>query len=361
MPTNAFVTETLNSIRAVDRQWIEKARQRQRQLTKPPGSLGRLEEVANRLAAIQETLCPSVARARITVFAADHGVCAEGVNPYPQVVTAQMVANFLRGGAAINALARIAGAELQIVDVGVAHATPGASASSTLIRRPIAPGTKNFCVTHAMTNDQAAAAISLGIELAKHATAEGCTLLAIGEMGIGNTTAATAVTAALTGLTPSGIAGRGTGADDACMARKCSAIERALALHQPNIREPVDILACLGGFEIGAMTGFCLGAAASHCAVLVDGFIATAAAALSVRMNSAIADYLISAHHSTEPGHPALLAIIGHRPLLDLEMRLGEGTGAALAIPIVRAAVAAFTCMATFAEIGVAEAAGESS
>lgn len=359
MFTDALLTETLKNIRAVDAQWFEEARQRQLQLTKPPGSLGRLEEVANRLVAIQETLCPSVARSRITVFAADHGVCAEGVNPYPQAVTAQMVANFLRGGAAINALAEAAGAELQIVDAGVAHEILGTSANSNLIRRPIAPGTQNFCVTSAMTREQAVAALSLGIELAKRAAAEGCTLLAIGEMGIGNTTAASAVTAALTGLAPSRIAGRGTGADDVCMARKCSAIERALGVHGPSLREPLDILACIGGFEIGAMAGFCLGAAAKRCAVLVDGFIATAAAALAVRMNGAIADYLLPAHRSTEPGHEPLLVIIGHRPLLDLEMRLGEGTGAALAIPIVRAAVAAFTGMATFADAGVPEAAGE--
>ena len=351
--------ETLSSIRAVDRQWIEKARQRQLQLTKPPGSLGRLEEVANRLAGIQETLCPSVARARIIVFAADHGVCAEGVNPYPQAVTAQMVTNFLRGGAAINALARAAGAELQIVDAGVAYEI--AASGNSLIRRPIAPGTKNFCVTAAMTRDQAVAALSLGIELTKHATAQGCSLLAIGEMGIGNTTAASAVTAVLAGLAPFDVAGHGTGADEACMARKCSAIERALALHRPSLREPLNILACLGGFEIGAMAGSCIGAASNRCAVLVDGFIATAAAALAVRMNSAVADYLIPAHRSTEPGHQPLLAILGHRPLLDLEMRLGEGTGAALAIPIVRGAVAAFTGMASFADAGVAEAAGESS
>jgi nicotinate-nucleotide--dimethylbenzimidazole phosphoribosyltransferase len=358
MSTDSLLIETLNSIRAVDPQWIEAARQRQLQLTKPPGSLGRLEEVADRIAGIQATLSPSVGRARIAIFAADHGVCAEGVNPYPQAVTAQMVANFLRGGAAINALAGAAGAELQIIDAGVAHEIPGVLAGNHLIRRAIAPGTENFCLRPAMTHDQAVAALSLGIELANQAAAEGCTLLAIGEMGIGNTTAASAVTAALTGIAPLEVTGRGTGADDACMARKCSAVERALALHRPNIQEPLDILTCLGGFEIGAITGFCLGAAASRCAVLVDGFIATAAAALAVRMNHAVADYLIPAHRSAEPGHPALLAIIGHQPLLDLNMRLGEGTGAALAIPVVRAAIAAFTGMATFADAGVAEAGG---
>jgi len=243
----------------------------------------------------------------------------------------------------------------------VAHEIPATAADSSLIRRAIAAGTKNFCEIPAMTHAQAVAALSLGIELAKRAAVEGCTLLAIGEMGIGNTTAASAVTASLTGLAPSDVAGRGTGADEACMTRKCSAIERGLAVHRASLREPLDILACLGGFEIGGMTGFCLGAAASRCAVLVDGFIATAAAVLAVRMNSAVADYLIPAHRSTEPGHQPLLAILGYAPILDLEMRLGEGTGAAMAVPIVRAAVAAFTGMATFADAGVAEAAGETS
>lgn len=345
---------TLQQIHPVDRHWIEQARERQLQLTKPPGSLGRLEEIANRIAAIQATLSPSVAKARIVLFAADHGVCAEGVNPYPQAVTAQMVANFLRGGAAINAIANSAGAELQIVDAGVCHEIPPVEG---LIRRPISAGTRNFCVEPAMTRDQALAALSLGIEMAQDAVAARCALLGIGEMGIGNTTAASAVTAALTGVPPAEIVGRGTGADEACMARKRSAIDRALALHAPHIQEPLDLLARLGGFEIAAMCGFCLGAAANRRPTLVDGFISSSAAALAVRFHSAVQDYLIPAHLSTEPGHAPLLAIIGHRPLLDLEMRLGEGTGAALAIPVVRAAVAAFTGMATFASAGVSGAA----
>jgi nicotinate-nucleotide--dimethylbenzimidazole phosphoribosyltransferase len=348
----------LTRIRSVDPRWIEKARARQLELTKPPGSLGRLEEVANRLAAIQETLSPSAARARVVLFAGDHGVCAEGVNLYPQSVTAQMVANFLRGGAAINAVAGAAGAELAIVDAGVLHDIPPAPG---LIRRPVARGTKNFCVEPAMTRDEAAAALAIGIEMAEQAATEGCTLLAIGEMGIGNTTAASALTAVLTGMAPSSVIGPGAGADDGCMARKRSAIERALALHRSAIQSPLDLLARLGGFEIGAMCGLCLGAAANRCAVLVDGFIASAAAALAVRFAAAVSDYLIPAHRSTEPGHAALLAIIGHQPLLDLQMRLGEGTGAALAVPIVRAAIAAFKGMATFASAGVAEAASEAS
>lgn len=348
------VEETLARIQPVDPGWIEQARSRQLQLTKPPGSLGVLEEIANRMAAIQQTLRPVVERARIVLFAADHGVCAEGVNPYPQAVTAQMVANFLRGGAAINALARVAGAELQIVDAGVASEMPEASG---LIRRPVGPGTRNFCREPAMTREQAIAALLVGIEMAEGAAAAGCTLVGMGEMGIGNTTAASALAAALTGRDPASVIGRGTGADDACLARKLAAVERALALHGAQCGEPLELLARLGGFEIGAMCGFCLGAAALRCVVLVDGFIATAAAALAVGLHGAVRDYLFASHRSTEPGHAPLLEVIGQRPLLDLNMRLGEGTGAALAVPVVRAAVAAFTGMATFADAGVSEAA----
>jgi nicotinate-nucleotide--dimethylbenzimidazole phosphoribosyltransferase len=347
------LSATLERIRPVDPVWIERARARQLELTKPPGSLGRLEEIANRLAAIQETLAPSAARARLVVFAGDHGVCAEGVNPFPQAVTAQMVANFLRGGAGINALACAAGVELEIVDAGVLHEIPE---TRGLVRCPIAPGTKNFCVEPAMTRDQAVAALALGIEMAERACDAGCTLLGTGEMGIGNTTSASALAAALTGLEPAAVTGRGAGADEACLVRKRSAIERAIALHGPHLAEPLDLLARLGGFEIGAMCGFCLGAAARRAAILVDGFIATAATALAVRFHPAVRDYLFAAHRSTEPGHAPLLEIIGQRPLFDLEMRLGEATGAALAVPVVRAAVAAFTRMATFQSAGVAEA-----
>lgn len=347
--------EIIERIQPVDPCWMEQAAERQRQLTKPPGSLGRLEEVANRLAAIQTSLRPSVTRARIVVFAADHGVCAEGVNPYPQAVTAQMVVNFLRGGAAINALARIAGVDLEIVDAGVAHSVPEITG---LIRRPIGAGTRNFCQEAAMTERQAADALSLGIDVAQRACAEGYTLLGMGEMGIGNTTAASALTAALTGRQAASVIGRGTGADDDCLARKRTAVERALALHGSAIHGPFDALARLGGFEIGALCGLCLGAAVNRCAVVVDGFIATAAAVLAVQLNRNVCDYLFAAHRSTEPGHTALLDLLGQRPLLDLEMRLGEGTGAALAIPLMRAAVEAFTQMATFESAGV-EKAGE--
>jgi nicotinate-nucleotide--dimethylbenzimidazole phosphoribosyltransferase len=346
----------IERIQPVDPAWNDRARARQLELTKPPGSLGRLEEIANRLAAIQTTLSLSADRARIVVFAGDHGVCAEGVNPYPQAVTAQMVANFLRGGAAINALAAVARVELEIVDAGVAHEI---KETGGLICRAVARGTKNFCVEPAMTRKQAVAALAIGIEMANRAAADGCTLLGAGEMGIANTTSASALTAALTGWEPEAVIGRGTGADDGCMARKRSAVERALTLHLNQVRTQLDLLARLGGFEIGAMCGLYLGAAANHCAVLVDGFIATAAAALAIRFKDTVRDYLFPAHRSTEPGHGPLIELIGHRPLLDLEMRLGEGTGAALAVPVIRAAVAAFTRMATFNSAGVSGASGE--
>ncbi|HZT30863.1 MAG TPA: nicotinate-nucleotide--dimethylbenzimidazole phosphoribosyltransferase [Bryobacteraceae bacterium] len=345
-----LLDQILEQIRPVDPEWVRAADRRQSQLTKPPGSLGRLEEIANRCAAIRETFSITAGRPRIVLFAADHGVCAEGVSPYPQAVTAQMVANFLRGGAAINALAHAGAIDLQVVDVGVAAPLP---ASSGLVSRKVAAGTRNFCEGPAMTEAQLLAALHTGIELACEAASAGCDVLGFGEMGIGNTTAAAAIAAALTGGSVEAVVGRGAGADDQCLARKISAVRRALALHSAHFRGPLDILARVGGFEIAAMCGFCLGASARRLPVVTDGFIATAAAALAARLHPGAADYLFAAHLSVEPGHRRLLAALGQEPLLSLGMRLGEGTGAALAIQLIRAAVAAFTGMATFASAGV--------
>jgi nicotinate-nucleotide--dimethylbenzimidazole phosphoribosyltransferase len=345
-----LVEETIKEIRPVDPRWIDSASQRQLELTKPPGSLGRLEEVANRYAAIRESFAITAGRPRIVLFAADHGVCAEGVSAYPQAVTAQMVLNFLRGGAAINALARAGGIELKVVDVGVATTLP---LSSELISRRAAAGTRNFCEGPAMTQGEMNAALETGIELACDSAMAGCDLLGFGEMGIGNTTSASAIAAALTGEPTEAIVGCGAGADDACMARKRSAIQRALALHANSLQDPLGILRCIGGLEIAAMCGFCLGAAARRVPVVTDGFIATAAAALAVRLCPASSGYLFASHRSTEPGHAHFRAILEQEPLLDLGMRLGEGTGAALAMKFIQAAVAAFTQMATFATAGV--------
>jgi len=334
----------------IDPHWMAAAERHQNDLTKPPGSLGRLESIANRCAAIFGSLTPPVDAARIVVFAADHGVAEEGVSAYPREVTAQMVLNFLNGGAAINALAQANGIDLVVVDAGVATPLPDAPG---LIRHHIADGTRNFTREPAMTEAQAEEALEAGMAEAEAAIADGYNLVGCGEMGIANTTSAAAITAALTGLPVKNITGRGTGADDACFTRKCSAIERALARHRSHLAAPTDILQRLGGFEIAEMCGFFLGAAAHRRPVVVDGFIATAAAALAVRVDASAPDYMFAAHRSAEPGHAELLKWIGKEPLLDLGMRLGEGTGAALAMKLIQSAVAAFTGMATFSSAGV--------
>jgi nicotinate-nucleotide--dimethylbenzimidazole phosphoribosyltransferase len=345
-----LLERTIQEIRPIDTRWIESAAQRQLDLTKPPGSLGRLEEIANRCVAIRESFAVTASRPRIVLFAADHGVCAEGVSPYPQAVTAQMVLNFLRGGAAINALARSGGIELRVVDVGVAAPLP---LSSELIGRRVRSGTRNFCVEPAMTEAEMTATLETGLELGDDSAMAGCDLLGFGEMGIGNTTSASAVAAALTGAPTEAVVGRGAGADEACVVRKRSAVERALALHAASLGDPLGILRCVGGLEIAAMCGFCLGAAARRVPVVMDGFIATAAAALAVRLCPHFSWYLWASHRSVEPGHAHLLAMLEQDPLLSLGMRLGEGTGAALAMKLIQAAVGAFTQMATFAAAGV--------
>lgn len=345
------MTRGLPAVAPIDPAWVARAAARQRTLTKPPGSLGRLETVANRVAAIQETLTPDVAARRIVVFAADHGVVAERVSPWPPSVTAQMVENMRRGGAAVNALARAAGASLTVVDVGVAAPiAPGGG----LVGRRIRAGTANSARGPAMTRKDARAALRVGVELADRAAAAGVRMIGLGEMGIGNSTAAAAVTAALTGRPAAAVTGRGTGVDDAMLARKVRVVERALRVNRPDADDPLDVLRTVGGLELGALCGLTLGAAARRLVVVTDGFIATAGAALAVRLRPAAGGYLVAAHRSPEPGHAALLAALGARPLLDLELRLGEGTGAAAAFPLIAAAVAALREMATFESAGVA-------
>lgn len=345
-------------IAPTEQSWLDRASARQNQLTKPPLSLGRLEEVACRMSAIQRTLKPNVARKRVVVFAGDHGVTEEGVSPYPSEVTAQMVANFLAGGAAINALAQTAGADLVIVDAGVRSPIPQvefAGRPIQFLQRPVRKGSRNFAKEPALTREEALAAIWLGHEVASDAKRAGIQLIGIGEMGIGNTTAAAAITAALTGLAPVDVTGRGTGASDEILASKRAVVERGLRLHAPDRNDSLQILQAFGGLELAGLTGVCLGAAAEHLAIACDGFIATASAALAVRMCPAVADYLFAAHLSVEPGHAALLEILGQKPLLNLNMRLGEGTGAALAMSIIDAAVRAFVEMATFESAGVSD------
>ncbi len=349
--------ETLiQQITPIEQTWIEKAIERQNRLTKPPLSLGRLEDIACRMAAIQQTLGPSVERKRIAVFAGDHGVTEEGVSPYPSEVTAQMVANFLAGGAAINALAQTANADLIIVDAGVRSPIPQVDFSGRpiqFLQRPVRKGTRNFTREAALTRDEVLAAIRLGHEVAIDAKGAGIQLIGIGEMGIGNTTTAAAVTAALTRLSPVDVTGRGTGATDEILATKRRVVERGLQLHAPDSNDALQILQAFGGMELAGLVGLCLGAAAERIAIVCDGFIATASAALAVRLCPAVAGYLFAAHLSVEPGHAALLEILEQKPLLNLNMRLGEGTGAALAMNVIDAAVRAFVQMATFESAGV--------
>ena len=326
------------------------AQARHATLTKPPGSLGRLESLAFQLAAITGQSIPSVARKAIVVMAADHGVTAEGVSAYPAAVTAQMVHNFVRGGAAINVLARQAGARVVVVDVGVAAdlwEQPG------LLARKVAWGTRNMARGPAMTRAQAEAAVRVGLALAEAEAANGLDLIATGDMGIGNTTASTAIVAAFTRLPVAQLTGRGTGVDDAGLARKIAVIEQALAVNQPDAHDPLDVLAKVGGLEIAGLVGVILGAAARRVPVVIDGFISGAAALVAAGLAPAVTPYLIPAHQSVEAGHAVVLERLGLRPLLCLDMRLGEGTGAALAFHLVEAAARLLAEMSTFAEAGV--------
>ncbi len=347
-----MIEETIRRIAPLDGEWIKRAEARQLRLTKPPGSLGRLEEVANRLAAIQRTLQPEIERKRIYVVAADHGVVEEGVSAYPREVTAQMVYNFLRGGAAINVLARHGGIEVSVVDAGV---DADFGDTPELIRAKVARGAANITRGPALTREQAEQAVNTGIRLACEAQRAGVAIIGAGEMGIGNTTAASAITAALTGLEVEAVTGRGAGVDDAGWQRKVLAIKRALAANRPDCQDALDVLAKVGGAEIAVMTGLALGAAASSLPIVADGFISTSAAAVAVKLCPQTRDYLFIAHRSEEAGHNALIELIGAQPLLDLRMRLGEGSGAALAMSVIEAAAKLPGKMATFDEAGVSD------
>lgn len=320
--------------------------------TKPRRSLGRLEDLACRLAAARGVARPGPLAKAIIVMGADHGVAAEGVSAFPREVTTQMMRNFVAGGAAVCVLARQAGARVVVVDMGVAGELPPTPAIRS---RRIAAGTGNFTRGPAMTRAQAVAAVEVGIALASELAGDGIGLAGIGEMGIGNTTSASALVAALTGASPEEVTGRGTGVDDAGLARKLAAITAGLALHRPDAGDPLGVLAALGGYEIAGMCGVVLGAAAARIPVLVDGFIAGAAALVAARLAPACAGYLVASHRSVEPGHRRVLDALDARPLLELDLRLGEGTGAALAMPLCDAAVRILDEMATFGEAGVSD------
>ncbi len=319
------------------------------QLTKPVGSLGRLEELAVALAALASGR-PRVEHPVIFVLVADHGVAAEGVSAYPQIVTGQMLENFLQGGAAINVLARQAGARVVVADFGVA-APRGPVAG--LIDCRLGPGTGNLARGPAMTREQALAAIAAGAGLVDEAGAAGADLLITGEMGIGNTTAASAIAAVLTGAEPEAVTGRGTGVTDATWQRKVDVVRRALAINRPEPGDALDVLAKVGGFEIAGLVGIVLAGAARRLPVVLDGFIAGAAALVAAALAPAVRPALFAAHRSTEPGHTLVLEHLGLRPYLELSLRLGEGTGGALFIHLARAATRLYAEMATFKSAGV--------
>jgi nicotinate-nucleotide--dimethylbenzimidazole phosphoribosyltransferase len=331
---------------------MEQARARQSQLTKPAGSLGVLEDLSIQIAGITGNLNPSLARKAVIVMAADHGVAGEGVSAYPAEVTYQMVLNFLRGGAAINVLARQAGARVTVVDIGVAadfKEAPG------LVRRKIAYGTQNMTRGPAISRSQAEKAIQTGIDVVNEEISQGLDLVATGDMGIANTTPSSAIVAALTGLPVAQVTGRGSGVDAAGLAHKVATIETALALNQPDPSNALDVLAKVGGLEIGGLAGVMLGAAAQRLPVVIDGFISGAAALIAAGLQPALKPYLIASHQSVEIGHRAILQKLGLRPLFDLDLRLGEGSGAALAFHFVEASVHLLNEMATFGEAGVSD------
>ncbi len=347
------LAETINAVEPIGEELYQTTQARLDHLTKPQGSLGRLEEFARRYVAITGRESPKIEKKTIYTFAADHGVAEEGVSAFPREVTAQMVYNFLQGGAGINVLARLVGAEVKVVDIGVDH---DFQSREGLIIKKVAKGTKNMAKGPAMSREEAIRALETGIELVEEAAKQELDLLGTGDMGIANTTPSSAIAAVFTGEKVERVTGRGTGIDDETLKRKIEVITRALEVNQPDPQEPLDVLAKVGGLEIGGIAGLILGAAAKRIPVVVDGFISSAGALLAVRLQSRAKDYIFAAHCSVEVGHRAVLDGIGQRPMLDLDLRLGEGTGAALGMFLVEAGIRILGEMATFGEAGVSEA-----
>lgn len=348
----ALIEETLGAIGPLDEAAMVAVRRRQSRLTKPTGSLGRLEELSIKLAGITRQTMPQVTRKAIVVMAGDHGVTAEGVSAYPAEVTPQMVLNFLAGGAAINVFARQVGARVVVADLGVASDLPE---HPSLINRKIGYGTRNMALGPAMSREEALKAVEAGIEICRAEIEQGLDLVGTGDMGIGNTTPSSAIVASFTGLEVARLTGRGTGIDDEALKRKIAVIERSLALNRPNPSDALEVLAKVGGFEIAGLVGLIFGAAAAHVPVVIDGFISTAAALVATEWHPPVRDYLIAAHSSVEIGHRVMLERMELNPLLNLNLRLGEGTGAALAMNVIEAACLALKEMATFDEAGVSE------
>ncbi len=354
-----LISQTVSAVRPPDSAAVLAATEHQNRLTKPPGALGTLEELSIKLAGLAGACPPPLPTpAAVAIFAADHGVHAQGVTPWPQEVTAQMVGNFLAGGAVVNAFAAQVGAEVTVVDIGVAAALPPAPG---LLPRKVAPGTADLTQGPAMTLEQARTAVEAGIEVATHLVSAGNRCLITGDMGIANTTASAALIAAFTGRPAAEVTGRGTGIDDATHARKIAVVDRALTLHAPVIADlgtpeaALAVLAAVGGLEHAGLAGFILGAAALRVPVILDGVIAGASALVAAAMAPEVVAACVAGHRSAEPGHAAALRHLELRPLVDLELRLGEGTGALLALPIVQSSVRVLHDVATFDAAGVTD------
>lgn len=343
--------DALKAIAPLDAALLDKAQERLDTLTKPKDSLGRLEEFARKMVGITGDLRPGIKRKIIFTFAGDHGVADEGVSAFPKEVTPQMVLNFLNGGAGINVLSRHSGAEVVVVDVGVDYDFGDAPG---LVKRKVVRGTKNIRKGPAMTRDEAVKCVEVGIDLAYEYATPGA-IFGTGEMGIANTTPSSAVIAAFSGEKVSSVTGRGTGVDDSVFKHKVKVIEDSLRVNSPDPADPLDVLSKVGGAEIAAITGLIIGAAARRVPVVIDGFISTAGALVAFELNHSVRDYLFASHNSVEKGHKAMLDRMNLRPFVDLDLRLGEGTGAAIGISLVEAGVKIYNEMATFGDAGVSE------
>ena len=345
-----LLNDTLKNIKPVNGEWHDIAQKHLDNLTKPPGSLGRLEEFARKFVAITENKNPILDKKVVFTFAGDHGVTEEGVSAFPKEVTQQMVFNFLRGGAGINVLARHAGSDVVVVDIGVDH---DFGEIEGLINLKVINGTKNFAKEPAMTREEAIKCMETGIELADGYAKKGYKIFGTGDMGIGNTTPSSAIAAVLTGRPVSEVTGKGTGITGESLQNKIKVIEKGINLNKPNPNDAIDVLAKVGGAEIGGIAGLILGAASNRIPVVIDGFISTAGALIAYCIEPKVKDYIFAAHNSVEIGHKAMLDKMGLSPILDLNLRLGEGTGAALAMLMIEAGLKIYKEMATFGEAGV--------
>ncbi|HCE43631.1 MAG TPA: nicotinate-nucleotide--dimethylbenzimidazole phosphoribosyltransferase [Lentisphaeria bacterium] len=344
-----LLEETLSKISPADANIAEQAQNRLNSLTKPLGSLGLLEDCARKYAAARGDVFAKIAKPAILTFAGDHGIADEGVSAFPREVTPQMVANFANGGAAINVLTRHGKIKLKVIDIGVAADCP----FKGVIRKKVAPGTANFAKGPAMTIKQTKKAIEIGIKLAEKEIKRGCTLLGTGDMGIANTTPSAALYSVFLNLDPEKTAGKGTGITDEKLQHKIDVLRKAIEFHKPNLKDPLSTLAALGGYEIAGICGVVLAAAANKIPVVVDGFISGAGALTAIQMNQNVKDYCFFSHLSAEAGHVNAMNALGVRPILNLDLRLGEGTGAALSMHLIEAGVKIMHEMATFESAGV--------